>query len=182
MIKKYKIYVLILSAILLASCQSAVRFTSNDDYGSDSKSEARRDKVSSSKTVRKSTGNNYNISLNEKQKSIIKEAEKWIGTPYCFGGDGNGCIDCSAYVKTVYSKSIGIELPRTAAEQYDALQIVKENDAQAGDLVFFKKNSKITHVGIYLGNNEFIHSSSSRGVIKQELNNSMTFAAFKRVL
>lgn len=174
-----KFNILALSLIVLVSCESAVRFTSNDDFNSEGKSKSKK---TATKIPGKTHYEDDHLSLSGKQEKVINEAEKWLGTPYCFGGIGNGCIDCSAYVQTVYEKSVGIHLPRTAAEQYDALQVINEKDARAGDLVFFKKKEHITHVGIYLGHNRFIHSSSSRGVVKQELNGSLTFAGFKRVL
>ncbi len=66
-------------------------------------------------------------------------------------------------------KKAGIMLPRTAQEQYSKGSSKSISSAKAGDLIFFKKGKKITHVGIYLGDGIFIHSSSSKGVIVQDL-------------
>lgn len=91
-------------------------------------------------------------------------AHSLIGTPYVFGGTSNRGIDCSAFVMRVFSLN-GIKLPRTADVQYKMGTHVKHGDEIAGDLVFFQTYcSGASHVGIYLGQGEFIHASSSRGV------------------
>lgn len=97
-------------------------------------------------------------------ENIIKSAEKYIGTPY--GGE----FDCSGYVKKVFSEN-GIELPRSSKSQYEHGDSVEKADLQKGDLVFFNTSgSGISHVGIYIGDNKFIHSSSSKGVSISKLN------------
>ncbi|NSL50461.1 C40 family peptidase [Bacillus sp. P2(2020)] len=104
------------------------------------------------------------IGQNDIAENIIKTAEKYIGTPY--GGE----FDCSGYVKKVFEEN-GIELPRSSASQYMHGEAIKKADLQKGDLVFFKTSgSGISHVGIYIGDNKFIHSSSSKGVIISKLN------------
>jgi len=87
-------------------------------------------------------------------------AKKLVNIPYKFGGNSILGIDCSAYVKKVYGL-LGIELPRTAREQFNTGEAVGKDDLSIGDLVFFKTYASFpSHVGIYLGNNLFIHASS----------------------
>jgi cell wall-associated NlpC family hydrolase len=91
---------------------------------------------------------------------------KFQGTPYVWGGNDelNG-IDCSGFVKKMYGK-IGLSLPRTAAEQaLVGKPIYNLEDLQKGDRLYFwdKKRGKIGHTGIYLGDGNFVHSSSGRG-------------------
>ena len=100
--------------------------------------------------------------------AIVREAEKWLGTPYCYGGLDNHCTDCSGFVLQVFS-TVGVVLPRTASDQFEYATNVNEDNMQPGDLVFFQHGSGIAHVGIYVGNNEFIHASTSRGVVRQSL-------------
>lgn len=158
---KYRFLYIIIALSLLASCSSSVRFSS--DLQKSSKSEIvekKKEKESDSK-----------VALNDgpktkTEKAIVAEAKTWMGTPYAWGGTTKRGVDCSGFVMNVYS-SVGINLPRTAAEQYDYVQRINSDDKKAGDLVFFKKTAGISHVGIYIGNNEIIHSSSGRGVTIQ---------------
>lgn len=91
---------------------------------------------------------------------LILFAKKMLDIPYRFGGNSLLGIDCSAYVKKVYSL-IGIDLPRSAREQFHEGIPVDESNLSIGDLVFFRTYASYpSHVGIYLGNNLFIHASS----------------------
>lgn len=91
---------------------------------------------------------------------LILFAKKMLNIPYKFGGSSLLGIDCSAYVQKVYSIA-GIELPRTAREQFNEGKPVDKEELEVGDLVFFKTYASFpSHVGIYLGNNLFIHASS----------------------
>lgn len=117
-------------------------------------------------------------------RTVMSEAEKWLGTPYCYGGESKKCTDCSGFVQKVY-QSAGIFLPRTAASQFNYAEKISVEESTAGDLVFFSSHKSINHVGIYLGNNIFIHSGSTNGVEKQSLSNSYyrsRFVGFGRVL
>jgi cell wall-associated NlpC family hydrolase len=111
----------------------------------------------------------------KKPKKIIKAAEKYLGTPHCMGGTTKKCLDCSGLTYVSFTRN-KIEIPRNSQEQarYGTL-IFDRNELKRGDLVFFTKSYKtsdfITHVGIYLGNGMFIHTSTSAGVTKTELSN-----------
>jgi cell wall-associated NlpC family hydrolase len=107
---------------------------------------------------------------------IIDKAKEHIGVNYMYGrADKNG-FDCSGYVQFVYSQ-LGYTLPRSSYEQFNASKQLKEHDAKPGDLVFFTtRGTRISHVGIYLGNNAFIHSPS-RG--KQVCIDSLESGFFK---
>lgn len=102
---------------------------------------------------------------------IVEYAGKFIGTPYAYGGQSPSGFDCSGFAGYIY-KQFGYSLPRTAAEQSGQGIAVDRGNLAAGDLVFFTcGGSYIDHVGIYCGNNRFIHSSSPRsgGVIYSSL-------------
>lgn len=107
-----------------------------------------------------------------KAAAIISTAKNYIGVPYVWGGTTPSGFDCSGYTKYVFAKH-GISLPRTAAEQYNVGSYVSKANLKAGDLVFFTTyKAGPSHLGIYLGNGSFIHSSSSKGVIFSSLSNS----------
>lgn len=96
------------------------------------------------------------------------EVEKWIGTPYCYGGESRSCVDCSGFVVNVFS-SLGFDLPRSSNEQSKIGISIETKDIDIGDLLFFGERRKVEHVAIYIGNGEMAHSTSSRGVIKEEI-------------
>ena len=114
--------------------------------------------------------NTHNCSSDE----IIATAQKFLGIPYCMGGTTIKCMDCSGLMVAVFAKH-GIRLPHSSEEQARYGKIISTIDElKKGDLVFFIRSYKttrfITHAGIYIGNNEFIHSSSKNGVTVSSLN------------
>ncbi|MDI1472600.1 Membrane-bound lytic murein transglycosylase D precursor [Thermodesulfovibrio sp. N1] len=91
---------------------------------------------------------------------LLLFAKKMLHLPYRFGGNSFSGLDCSFFVKKVYSM-VGIDLPRSAREQFTVGVPVKKEELQPGDLVFFRTYAKFpSHVGIYLGDNLFIHAST----------------------
>lgn len=124
----------------------------------------------------KSTGVTPSASALNKEKptasAIIATAKKYIGVPYVWGGSTPSGFDCSGYVQYVF-KAHGISLPRTSKEQYGVGTYVSKANLKAGDLVFFNtEGGGVSHLGIYIGNNQFIHASSSKGVIISSLSNT----------
>lgn len=97
--------------------------------------------------------------------------EDWYGTPYRLGGNTKAGIDCSAFTLLFASTLYGLPLPRTSREQKAATKSISQDQLQEGDLVFFstRKGRPISHVGIYLRNNKFVHASSSGGVMISDL-------------
>lgn len=103
---------------------------------------------------------------------IIKTAKTYIGVPYKFGGTTRKGFDCSGYLQTVFSQN-GYKIPRSADDQYDIGRTVSRSKLKAGDLVFFSTYEPgPSHCGIYLGNEQFIHTSSSKGVRIDKLQDS----------
>ena len=104
-----------------------------------------------------SAGGSVAGSIKEK---LIQIALKMLNIPYRFGGSSFLGIDCSGYVQKVFGL-LDIVLPRTAREQFRLGKVVGKEDLSIGDLVFFRTYAKFpSHVGIYLGDNRFIHASS----------------------
>ncbi len=100
-----------------------------------------------------------------KGEDIVATAKKYQGVPYRYGGASPQGFDCSGFVMFVYDRH-GKKLPRAADKQYTAGKAVKPKDLRPGDLVFFTTTEKgPSHVGIFAGSGQFIHASSSRGVM-----------------
>lgn len=105
-------------------------------------------------------------------RDLLEEARTWIGTPYLWGGNDRNGVDCSGFVTQVYLAALDIKLPRTSATQHEYCTPLSRNQLSPGDLVFFatgKDSTKVSHVGLYIGEGKMLHSSSSRGVIVSSL-------------
>jgi cell wall-associated NlpC family hydrolase len=104
---------------------------------------------------------------------LLEVLDHWYGTRYRFGGESRRGIDCSAFTQAFITSYFDYELPRRAEEQFNACKKIKKKKLRQGDLVFFKTHGPkggITHVGVYLLNNRFVHSASSTGVRISSLN------------
>jgi cell wall-associated NlpC family hydrolase len=109
----------------------------------------------------------------------------YLGRPYRGTSKYDPGLDCSRFTSEVFRKFDNIELPRTAAQQFEMGRPVHRNQLLYGDLVFFNTDGGISHVGVYVGNGEFIHSSSSNGVIISKLSEtywSKRFVGGRRIL
>jgi len=101
---------------------------------------------------------------------LYKFIYEWIGTPYSFGGNTKKGIDCSAFAKTIYEKVFNTTILRSSRDIFSMTDPLSKEELKEGDLVFFKiKSRSISHVGVYLGDNRFAHSSSG-GVKISNLN------------
>lgn len=108
----------------------------------------------------------------QKRNDFIASAKKLLGTPYLYGGSSEDGIDCSGLIYvSARDSGLGV-IPRTAEGIYNYCTPIKESERQAGDLLFFTEGSKVSHVAIFLGDNQFIHSASEgreTGVIISKL-------------
>ncbi len=122
-------------------------------------------------------GQEVEMVTNEK---LIGFLESWYGIPYKYGGSGRSGIDCSAFTCLMMDSIYNVSLPRTSREQYQVGKKVSKSSLKQGDLVFFNtRNTRgniISHVGVYLSNNKFVHASVSSGVMISDLDD----AYFKR--
>lgn len=117
--------------------------------------------------------------------AIQTEYQKWVGTPYRFGGTSMSGVDCSAFVQFVMRDAFGFSLPRATYEQQREGDPVARRSLLAGDLVFFQIGPKQPHVGIYVGDERFVHAASSTGVSMGSLSDSYwksRYVTAKRVL
>lgn len=101
--------------------------------------------------------------------TLYKYIDDWYGTRYRMGGTTKKGIDCSAFTGSLLLCVYALTVPRTAKEQYNASVHINKEDLKEGDLVFFNTRGGVSHVGLYLSNNHFVHSSSSSGVMISSL-------------
>jgi cell wall-associated NlpC family hydrolase len=155
--------------LLFAVCQLLVTYCSKHFYPDSSfqNIESQSEKKRLKEFIDGGTGKVINV-RNAGPDEIISTARKYLGVPHCMGGTTMKCIDCSGLLVAVFGK-YGIKLPHNSEEQARYGKIIKNiNDLRKGDLVFFIRSYKtknfITHAGIYIGDNKFIHTSSTVGV------------------
>ncbi len=105
-------------------------------------------------------------------KDLYRFIDNWYGTHYRMGGTTKKGIDCSAFSGTLLSSIYTFALPRTAREQYKICERLDKENLMTGDLVFFNTRGGVSHVGVFLANDRFVHASSSKGITISNLNDS----------
>lgn len=110
--------------------------------------------------------NALGLECNDSDNAALYEAvNSWLGVPYRYGGTDRNGIDCSAFVGRIYKDVYGITLHRTANDMLSDVRLIGHNQLKEGDILFFtNSNGKVSHVGIYLKDGLFAHSSTSNGV------------------
>ncbi len=182
--------ILFTSAFLLAtslsSCKAVKQFLNTelededyivgqlyaDEYVKDTPVHYR--KPSSNPSQPATGGGKTGITLTAKDNKKLYEAiDSWYGTPYLYGGCSTSGVDCSCFVGHLYKSVYGITLHRTANDMQQDVKLISRNDLREGDIVFFTNSKgKVSHVGIYLKDDMFVHSSTSHGVAISTLENS----------
>lgn len=163
-----RLLMVILVSLIMASCHSSKK-VSRPTGG----------KTPSRQELLASLGN-----VSKKQRQIVEEAFTWMGTPYLYAGveKGKG-VDCSGMVLRVYQDVCGVKLPRNSAKQAEFCKKIKAKDVRTGDLVFFatgKDKGRISHVGIMLNSEDFIHASSSKGVVISKVSTPYYVRTFRQ--
>lgn len=161
-----KLLILILSIITLSACSS------------DNVLVRKKHSQSETTSLKTNTSKKYQQIIKQNLENIYKE---WKGTKYRLGGTSKKGIDCSAFTKTIFS-SFHVHIPRSTTGQKKIGKKIKQSNLKIGDLIFFRKNR---HVGIYIGNRQFMHSSSSQGVTISSLDNlywKRTYTQSRRIL
>jgi lipoprotein Spr len=165
--KKFTIAIALFFSILAVQAQTKISPNLSDEKPADEQESLAKDYLSQIMGVALSATSNM---------KLFHFVYDWIGTPYRFGGSSKRGIDCSAFTKELYSQVFNMDIERNSRDIFSMVSPVKRDDLKEGDLVFFKIHSRrISHVGIYLGNNRFAHASS-RGVAI----NSLDDAYYKR--
>ncbi|RKF15845.1 hypothetical protein DBZ36_15855 [Alginatibacterium sediminis] len=151
---------LVLVLLALAACSSQGPEQASVASGADSLSKVRY--LHSSSTIK---------TPSDIHQRLMLQYDDWSGTPYRYGGVGRKGIDCSAFVSLTYLERFNIELPRTTLGQVKQGDLIKKSQLEIGDLVFFRISSQQRHVGMYVGENQFLHVSTKKGVIISDLDN-----------
>ena len=174
---KTPIYILIFLSLLFGGCKSHKKHSKEQLVVVEDVIEVKPRKKKEKKKGQETTG-----------ELIARESISWIGTPYGYGRSEKGvATDCSGMVLIIYRDIADIKLPRNSAEQAKFCHNLKESDIEAGDLVFFatgKDKNKVSHVGIMIDKNRFVHASGSKGVMMSEMTTPYyrrTFLRFGRV-
>ena len=161
-----QLFILVISSLLLFSCGSTKKVVERDPY---KKSVA---KDASLKTYESNFSGSNSSAINK----ILKDAEKYIGAPYKYGGNTSSGFDCSGYTVKVFNEN-NAQLPRRSEDQSNTGKEISIKDTKPGDLLFFATSggTKVSHVGIVHdigkdGEVKFIHASTSKGVIISSLN------------
>lgn len=143
-----------------------------------------RERYQQQKRQTLSKNNTYNTSKNNRVSksddldqslfsnySLYDAVKLWYGTPYRYGGTSKTGVDCSGFVQQVYRTVYNKELPRVSADMAEVIDRKYTKNLKEGDLVFFSfvKSGRVSHVGIYLRDNYFVHASTKKGVIVSSL-------------
>src|SRR5690554_7904608 len=107
---------------------------------------------------------------NAKAEKLWQAFERYQGAPYEYGGTSAQGFDCSGFITTAYREGLGRQLPRTTSQMLKYGEVIPPNELKPGDLVFFRIRGKEQHAGIYMGDDRFIHASTSVGVTDSKLN------------
>jgi lipoprotein Spr len=161
--KKITIVIALFFSTLAVQAQTKTSPAQADDKKTDDQESLAKDYLSQIMGVAMSATSNM---------KLFHFVYDWIGTPYRFGGSSRKGIDCSAFTKELYSEVFNMDIQRSSRDIFSMVSPVRRDDLKEGDLVFFKIHSRrISHVGIYLGNNRFAHASS-KGVAISSLDDT----------
>ena len=160
--------------LLLAACSSSPKYEENTTDNTVHNTLAKTN--ATSKSLKKNAGTVAQDEQSMEPGDLLyillrNEYAFWAGSPYQFGGNTLEGIDCSSLVQQVFKSSFNITLPRTTERQVKKGYSIKKSELEVGDLVFFRTGRNSRHVGIYMGDDEFFHVSTSQGTKISSLSN-----------
>jgi cell wall-associated NlpC family hydrolase len=143
--------------------------------------EKQAEKKTDKTVAKKTTPTQKQTKRTARPTNLEKYAKEWLGAKYVYGAASKKKTDCSGYVMQVYKGFYGISLDHSAQHIYDDGRgySIKRTKLQEGDLVFFGNFWKISHVGIYLKGNRFIHASTSKGVVITSMDDNYWSSKYK---
>lgn len=156
-----KIYFLLPFCLFFVACTSVQKeveiktaITQSDKY----KQVSKQTPLEELKTKEDELSSNNN-DLEKMNKAIMEFYSEWKDVKYVYGGNSKKGIDCSAFIQRIYKEKLDIQIPRSTWTQIKVGKKIKKSELQLGDLIFFKTGVRDRHVGIYMGNGDFMHAS-----------------------
>ncbi len=164
--KHFSLFYFIIGTIITLSfsaCHSQKEITKNDEKESSNPSKTKNILTKYSQLL--------NVGENKlDNKKLYFFIDDWYGTPYKYGGKNKEGIDCSNFVSSLFNEVYKKTLTGNSASVFNECKIVSKENLQEGDLVFFKiENDNISHIGVYLQNNKFVHATVKKGVMIDDL-------------
>lgn len=158
------VFIIAFFSLLLTSCGSHKELSKSEEKSSNT--------TSSSKKITKKYAELLGVEERDIDNAkLYAFIDEWYGTPYKYGGKNKSGIDCSNFSAQLYSTIYHKTLTGSSASIFKQCKSVSRNDLREGDLVFFKiENNEISHIGIYLQNNKFVHATTKKGVMINDLN------------
>lgn len=169
------LFTLILSGLTLASCGSNRKAAKSEKPVAKSPEAKPSETRSETRAAERKLQEKYSAALGVDADKIsnmklYRFIDEWYGVPYKYAGKSKTGVDCSGFTCLLYNDVYSAVLQGSAASLYTGCAIIDKDDLREGDLVFFKiEKDRISHVGIYLHNNKFVHASTSRGIIISDL-------------
>jgi cell wall-associated NlpC family hydrolase len=163
---------------VLVSCKSSKKLTTANEHNSKSKGTNSNSSISSQ--IKKKYSTILQVD-EQKIKSVPLYAliDEWYGTAYKYGGCDKSGIDCSNFAAVIYQEIYSKSLKGSSAAIFNQCIAVSKNELEEGDLVFFKiEKNTISHIGIYLQNNKFVHATTKKGVMIDDLNEAYYAKSF----
>lgn len=161
-------------ALTITSCTSSKKSGSNKKKHN---SETKKTTTNSLSAKDKALKEKYAqiLGVNEKDISNLKLyyfIDEWMGVPYKYGGNDKNGIDCSGFTGLLYREVYNKNVSGPTSTLIELTNIISENELKEGDMVFFhiEKKGKVSHVGVYLQNNKFVHATTKKGVMINDLN------------
>lgn len=160
---------IIVTAVFLSACgtQHLSNTTNHDHLQTERLAAKRSSLLQASQDEFESMVHNLDI-----KSKLLEQYATWKGVHYRLGGNSKRGIDCSAFVQRTFSEQFGLTLPRSTSQQRTAGQQIQRSNLRIGDLVLFRAGPTGGHIGIYLGNDQFVHVSTSSGVTISNMNTS----------
>jgi lipoprotein Spr/probable lipoprotein NlpC len=169
-----QLFFIILIGFTIASCSTKRHISKQNTNKATRKETKEKIEIKKQKNQLSSTSNRNK--QNSKKKTSVKHKleahyNKYKAVPYKYGGTSIKGFDCSGFVQFTYKKVLNIGLPRTTILMLKEGSGIKKTQLRIGDLVLFRTSKRYRHVGIFMGNNLFMHVSTKKGLMKSSLNN-----------